>query len=113
MNQIEQIKDILFSNEKRALDALTRRLEKRESRVADIADVLPESLGRSSAEGDKLVQSLRAPVEKCLKDSIARDPQNFADALFPVMGPAIRKSISEALKSFSESINQAIEEKHR
>ena len=111
MNQIEQIKDILFSNEKRALDALTRRLEKRESRVADIADVLPESLGRSSAEGDKLVQSLRAPVEKCLKDSIARDPQNFADALFPVMGPAIRKSISEALKSFSESINQAIEEK--
>ena len=111
MNQIEQIKDILFSNEKRALDALTRRLEKRESRVADIADVLPESLGRSNAESEKLVQSLRAPVEKCLKDSIARDPQNFADALFPVIGPAIRKSISEALKSFSETIHQAIEEK--
>ena len=111
MNQIEQIKDILFSNEKRALDALTRRLEKRESRVADIADVLPESLGRSNVASDKLVQSLRAPVERCLKDSIARDPQNFADALFPVIGPAIRKSISEALKSFSETINQAIEEK--
>ncbi len=111
MNQIEQIKDILFSNEKRALDALTRRLEKRESRVADIADVLPEALGRSNVESDKLVQSLRAPVERCLKDSIARDPQNFADALFPVIGPAIRKSIAEALRSFSETINQAIEEK--
>jgi len=111
VNQIDQIKDILFSNEKRALDALTRRIEKRESRVADIADVLPESLGRSNSENNKLVQSLRAPVEQCMKDSIARDPQNFADALFPVIGPAIRKSIAEALKSFSETINQAIEEK--
>lgn len=111
MNQIDQIKEILFSNEKRALDALTRRLEKRESRVADIADVLPESLGRSNAEGERLGKALRAPVEKCIKDSIKQDPNAFADALFPVIGPAIRKSISEALKTFSESINRTIEEK--
>ena len=111
MNQIDQIKDILFSNEKRALDALTRRIEKRESRVADMADVLPESIGRSHAESNRLNKALRVPVEECLKDSISKDPQTFADALFPVMGPAIRKSISESLKAFSESINQAIEEK--
>jgi OOP family OmpA-OmpF porin len=111
VNQIDQIKEILFSNEKRALDALTRRIEKRESRVADMADVLPESLGRSHADGDRLNKALRIPVEECLKDSISRDPQTFADALFPVMGPAIRKSISETLKAFTESINQAIEEK--
>ncbi|MBT8141210.1 MAG: hypothetical protein HKN88_02680 [Gammaproteobacteria bacterium] len=111
MNQIDQIKDILFSNEKRALDALTRRIEKRESRVADMADVLPESIGRSHADGDRLNKALRMPVEECLKDSINRDPKTFADALFPVIGPAIRKSIAETLKAFSESINQAIEEK--
>jgi len=111
LNQIDQIKEILFSNEKRALDALTRRLEGRESRVADIADVLPEALGRSHANDDRLNNALRIPVEECLKDSIQKDPQDFADALFPVMGPAIRKSITETLKTFTESINRAIEEK--
>lgn len=111
MNQIDQIKDILFSNEKRALDALTRRLEKRDSRVADMADVLPESINRSHADGERLKKALRAPVEECITDSISRDPQSFADALFPVMGPAIRKSISESLKAFTQGINQAIEQK--
>lgn len=111
MNQIDQIKEILFSNEKRALDALTRRIEGRESRVADIADVLPEALGRSHANGEKINKALQRPVEEILKDSVQRDPQGFANLLFPVMGPAIRKSITETLKQFTESINRAIEEK--
>jgi len=90
VNQIDQIKEILFSNEKRALDALTRRLEGRESRVADIADVLPEALGRSHANGEKINKALQRPVEEILRDSVQRDPQGFADLLFPVMGPAIQ-----------------------
>ena len=111
MNQIDQIKDILFNNEKRDLDTLTRRIEQRESRVADMTDALPDSIERSHAEGDRLSNALREPIEDCLKESIKSDPASFADALFPVMGPAIRKAISESLKAFSETINQAIEEK--
>lgn len=36
-------------------------------------------------------------------------PEEFADALYPVMGPAIRKSIAHALKAFSEQINRTLE----
>ncbi|MDH3645212.1 MAG: OmpA family protein [Gammaproteobacteria bacterium] len=108
MNDIDKIKDLLFGHEKKALDAITRRLEIPESRTADISDVLPESVLRSHAD-KRLAPALQEPVEQCLKESIRRDPEDFADALFPVIGPAIRKSISEALRSMVQSLNQTIE----
>ncbi|MDH3588615.1 MAG: OmpA family protein [Gammaproteobacteria bacterium] len=108
MNDIDKLKELLFRNEKKALDAITRRLETPESRTADISDVLPESILRSHAD-KRLVRSLQEPVEQCMKASIRQDPDSFADALFPVIGPAIRKSIAEALRSMTQSINQAME----
>ena len=38
-----------------------------------------------------------------------RDPHVLADALFPVMGPAIRKSITETLRGMLESFNEALD----
>lgn len=109
MNDIDRLKDLLFGNEKKALDAITRRLEIPESRTADIADVLPEALLRSHASDARLARALEEPVEQCLKSSIRKNPGDFADALFPVIGPAIRKAIAEALRSMTQSLNQAIE----
>lgn len=109
MNDIDRIKDLLFGHEKKALDAITRRLETPESRTADIADVLPEAVLRSHASDRRLVRALEEPVEQCIKNSIRKDPRDFADALFPVIGPAIRKAIAEALRSMTQSLNQAIE----
>lgn len=106
---IEKIKDLLFGNEKKALDAITRRLETPEGRTADVADVLPDSILRSHAGGKRLVPALQEPVEECIRTSIRRDPSDFADALFPVMGPAIRRSIAEALRSMVQSLNEGIE----
>ena len=106
---IDKIKDLLFGNEKKALDAITRRLETPESRTNDVSDVLPESILRSHSSGKRLVPALQEPVEQCLKNSIRRDPDDFADALFPVIGPAIRKAITDALRSMTQSLNQAIE----
>ncbi len=37
------------------------------------------------------------------------EPETYADALYPVMGPAIRKSIMHALRNFSQQINEAVE----
>ena len=109
MNDIDRLKQLLFGNEKKALDAITRRLETPESRTADISDVLPEAVLRSHASDPRLVRALEEPVELCIKNSIRKDPGDFADALFPVIGPAIRKAIADALRSMTQSLNQAIE----
>ncbi|MFK8030803.1 MAG: hypothetical protein AB8G18_11235 [Gammaproteobacteria bacterium] len=111
MNDLEQIKEILFGNEKKALDTLVRRLDRPESRTADVADVLPDAVTISYNTDDRLGKALSQPLEYTLSEAIRREPKKFADALFPVMGPAIRKAISEAIKSTLQMINMTIEQK--
>ena len=110
MNDLEELKSLLFGAEKQALDSITERVQKPETRSADVADILPEAVRRSHQQGRELVASLREPVAECLTESIHEAPQDYADALYPVMGPAIRKSIIHALRGFAQQINETVEQ---
>ncbi|MBT8082892.1 MAG: hypothetical protein KJP08_02215 [Gammaproteobacteria bacterium] len=109
MSDIDRLKELLFGAEKQVLDSITERVEKRELRSADVADVLAESIHTSHQQGGDLREALRKPVGECLREEFHHDPQTYGDALYPVMGPAIRKSIMQALRSFSQQINAAVE----
>ncbi len=110
MSDLEKLKDLLFGAEKQVLDSISERVESRELRSADVADILPESVSTSHRKGGELVESLRAPVGQCLQQEFRSDPQAYGDALYPVMGPAIRKSIMHALRTFTQQINEALEQ---
>jgi len=109
MNDLEELKSLLFGAEKQALDSITERVQKPETRAADVADVLSEAVRLSHRKGPELVATLREPVAECVKDSFRTEPAEYADALYPVMGPAIRKSIVNALRSFAQQINETVE----
>ena len=109
MNDLDRLKELLFGAEKEALDSITERVERPELRVGDMVDVLPEAIHQSYREGPDLVKAMADPVGECLHDAFHREPQKYGDALYPVIGPAIRKSISHALKNLSQQINQAVE----
>jgi hypothetical protein len=72
-------------------------------------------MGRDREAIRRLEQKLEDPgalssvMEKALTASVRRNPQPLADALFPVMGPAIRRAISQALAGMMQSVNQALE----
>lgn len=53
--------------------------------------------------------ALSPVVTRALTASVRRDPRPLADALFPVMGPAIRRAISQTLAGMMQSLNQALE----
>lgn len=93
----------------KTIDAINTRL-KAEQRIRDTADILPDSMIVAANDGDRLADSMSKPMEGCIRTVIRTNPDQFADALFPVMGPAIRKSINETLKSFLQSMNQVIEQ---
>jgi len=109
MSDLEELKELLFGPEKQALDSIAARVEQREVRAADVADVLPDAVHQSHRKGEDLVESLSAPVGECLQREFRDDPQTYGDALYPVMGPAIRKSIMHALRNFAQQINTAVE----
>lgn len=110
MNDLDKLKDLLFGAEREALDSISERVEHRETRTADVSDVLPEAIRQSHKKDAELVESLKEPVGECLQQAFREDPETYSDALYPVMGPAIRKSIAHTLRSFSEQINQVAEQ---
>ena len=109
MNDLDQLKELLFGAEKEALDSIAERVERREIRAADVADILPEAIHQRHRQDKELVDSLTEPVGECLQQALRDDPQTYSDALYPVMGPAIRKSIMHALRTFAQQINEAVE----
>ncbi|MGB1310628.1 MAG: hypothetical protein ACPG47_05425 [Leucothrix sp.] len=59
---------------------------------------------------DSNVQEVLAPtVIGALMDSVSSDPKPVANVLYPVMGPAIRQSISVAMEQMTNNFNQLLE----
>ncbi|NNC77243.1 MAG: hypothetical protein HKN77_04720 [Woeseiaceae bacterium] len=109
MSDLDELKNLLFGAEKQALDTIAARVESRDVRAADVADILPEAIHQSYKKNDELVESLTDPVGDCLQNAFRDDPETYGNVLYPVMGPAIRKSIMHALRGFAQQINEAVE----
>ncbi len=88
---------------------LKNRLDDGRTRAKEISQVLPDAIVRRAAQDDELVTALTPTVEKAVQFSVKRNLRVFADALFPVIGPAVRKAIGEALRAMMQSLNEALE----
>ena len=78
------------------------------ARAADIGAVLPQVLLRH-AHDPQFTRALAPPLEQAITTSVRRNPKPLADALFPVMGPAIRKAVAASLAGMVESLNRTLE----
>ena len=109
LTEIEELRHLLIGRETEVLADLRKRLDDPGLRAEELASVLVQTIRISQANGEDLAGAIEAPVQECIKQSIEKDTQFFADALFPIMGPAIRRAINESLKSLVQSINAAVE----
>ena len=109
---LEELRHLILAPEQEALQRLKDRIENPESRTEDVGGVVAEAIQRRRELGgdDALCDALAPSIETALRDSVRRDPGTLADALFPVMGPAIRRSILETLRSFLDSFNQVLDQ---
>jgi len=109
--ELAELRDILFHTERDELLALRERVHDFGQRAQDVAEVLPEAVRLRGEEGpdEQLTEALRPTVERTLKESVERDPQVVAEALFPAMGPSIRRAITEYFKALVQSFDQAMQ----
>lgn len=107
---LETLRTLLVGGERDRLEDLEERLERQGVTAQGLADMLPAAVVIANERDERLGRALSAPVDAALHDSVRRDPKSIADALFPVLGPAIRKAISAALSGVVESFNRALED---
>ncbi len=90
-------------------DELLKQLQESQLKAENLYKILPDII-RQCNTNSALAESLQIPVEECIQISIKEDASKFADVLFPIMGPAIRKSINESFKVIVQRINKSLEE---
>jgi len=109
---LDELRQLIVGPERDALRRLRERVANPASRTEDVSEVVAESIHlRREQGGDEALSAALSPtIETALRESVRKDPATLADALFPVMGPAIRRSILETLRSFLASFNQVLDQ---
>ena len=108
MSQIEELRQILSGSNTEALSELRERIENIDQRTRDVAEVLAPAIDEGMAKNDQLIESLTKPVSMGLKKAIRTEPAAYAEILYPVMAPSIRKAIAQAVSSLMVTINQTM-----
>lgn len=104
------LKTLLVGSELNSIERLEEETRDPEVQQQRVADSLPTSIGKAYRESpEELTRSLELPVSECIEGSVERNPTFFAEILYPVMGPAIRRSITQALRELVQHINQSLE----
>jgi outer membrane protein OmpA-like peptidoglycan-associated protein len=105
-----RLRHLLFGTERESLNALSAKIGDRDSLARSVAGILPEAIALRAKHDDRISHALAPVVEESLQQSVRVNPQPLVDALFPIMGPAIRRSIAEALTDMMSTFNRAVEQ---
>lgn len=103
------LRQLLLGPEREEIHALRERVENPQVRAQVIADVLPEAVNLASGQNRKLASALLPAVEDAVQTSVRRNPRILVDSLYPVIGAAIRKSVSSALAAMVQTLNDTLE----
>jgi OOP family OmpA-OmpF porin len=106
--RLAELRTILMGREQALLARLARRLDDPEQLAAAVSQILPSAILQAAARDERFGQVLAPTVERATESSIRRDPRALVNILSPIMAPAIRRSIGEAIETMLQSLNEAL-----
>jgi hypothetical protein len=104
---MEQLRTLLLGREIELLSRLSAILEDPEQLARAVGRVLPTAFVQASTDA-RLGQVLAPALEKATQSSIRNDPGNLVNILYPLIVPAIRKSIGETIDQTFQSLNETL-----
>ncbi len=106
--ELAELRTLIIGPEQRQLRALQARLDDPGRQARDVSEVLPEAVLLRKHD-PHLTRALAPTIEEAITASVRNNPHPLADALFPVIGPAVRKAIAASLSAMLESLNRTVE----
>lgn len=109
-DSLTELRNLLLEPIQIQLGKLQERLDDPDLHARDTSRVLAEAIAlRSTQDRKRLTRALNPAVEDIVKASLEKDRKTFINALFPVIGAAVRRAIAEAFKRMIQSLNLALE----
>ncbi len=109
MNDLAHLRKLLLGSEYQDLLKLQREFSNHSHTSEKISQVISEAIAIRCKQDNSVSQALVPSIEDAIRVSAKRDPTRLANALFPVMGPAIRESVAETISAMMQQVNQLLE----
>jgi len=100
-NKLDTIRALLTAPErtdileiKRTLTEIEERLNNTKRRISDASDIMVPAVSATLAKDQQLSSMLKPVLVEQFRETSQQEPEVMAEALFPIMGPAIRKMIA-------------------
>lgn len=107
--QMRELQKLLFGADQQA------RLERLDSEWNDpgqiaprVGQALPDAIAFHTPN-HQLTEAIGPFVIESINNASRRNPDSIATAIFPILGPAIRKSIAQAFNNLTQTINQTLQ----
>ena len=108
-SDLEKLRELLLGSEYQDLLELQREFSDHSHTSEKISQVISEAIAIRSKKDDSISNALVPSLETAIRVSAKRNPKRLANALFPVMGPAIRESVAETVSAMMQQVNQLLE----
>lgn len=103
------LRSLLLGEEQEKITQVHQRLEDPQLHAEDISRVLPEAFLIRMGRDEKLTRALTPIIEDSFQVSVRRNPKILVDVIAPIMGPAIRRAIFQAISGMIQSFNHILE----
>ena len=108
--ELETLRLLLLGPEYKELLQHKQMLENPERLSEHLSPAISQALQLRAKQDGSLQKVLNPLITGALLDSVSEDPKPIADALYPVMGPAIRKSINSTMNQMLSTFNELLEQ---
>ena len=110
--EYDRLRDLLLTPESSRLDVLEEKLAETRAEFATVPDRLAEDIERNVHGGERtrLGDALTEATTGSLELAVRRKPETVVNVVYPVIGPAIRRSIAEALREMSDGFDRSMRE---
>ena len=105
------LRELLLAPEQHEIVELRRQLSQVRAPVAadQVAEVLPAAVVLARENSSQIETALQPILEGTLTQAVRQRPEVIAEAIFPIIGPAISRAIREALSRMMQQTTYALE----
>ncbi|GLQ73988.1 OmpA family protein [Vibrio penaeicida] len=104
-SKIEELRSLVLGEQYE--NALNDYIDKNDE-TGRVADVIVEAIKQRNQKDNKVTEELSPIIDSAIEVSINNNTQRFADILYPVIGAAVRKSVSATFNQLVNSLNQVL-----
>ena len=105
--KLEALRSVILAEDRVAIAKLQQKFDDPRQFAEAISSVLADAFALAGSNDERLANVLAPTLERATQASIRRNPGTMVGILYPLMGPAIRKSMAESLDGTLQRLNQA------